>query len=289
MARHFSDSATSTSPSMDKPIGDIIREANNLAPDQIEKIAAHQRQTGLKFGEAAVALGFVKRENVLWALSQQFHYPYARQTKLPSELVVSHSPFSKHAETFRNMRTRLINTVFKPGAAPRALAVVSPDVGDGKTYFAANMALVFSQLGGRTLLVDADLRTPRLHEMLGVNTTSGLSNVLIGRAQVNVLRPVDELPNFYFLPVGVAPPNPLELVQRASFAQLMLELHQKFDYIIVDTPAAAHGADAHVIASVCGAAALVGRREVSRVHAMKDMADTVTSMGAMMAGVVIND
>lgn len=131
-------------------IGDIIRQTNNLTAEQVESIVAYQAQHGVKFGEAAVALGFVKEDDVLWALAQQFHYPYSNQTtnSIASELVVATRPFCDQAEMFRAMRSQLLSTVFTQGGARAALAVISPETGDGKSYFAANMAVAFSQLGG---------------------------------------------------------------------------------------------------------------------------------------------
>ena len=79
------------------------------------------------------------------------------------------------------------------------------------------MAVALSQLGGRTLLIDADLRSPRQHEIFKVNNHSGLSSILSGRSEGNVLRQVEEFPSLFVMPVGVVPPNPLELLQRPAF------------------------------------------------------------------------
>lgn len=273
----------------DKPIGDIIREAHNLTAEQVQKVLQHQQQTGLKFGEAAVSLGLIKREHVLWALSQQFLYPYASEAAPLPELVVSSSPFSEHAESFRELRSQLMATVFAGPTPRRALAVVSPDVGDGKSYFAANIAVVLSQLGGRTVLVDADMRSPRLQEIFNYRVDSGMSSALVGRSEIKVIKPVPELPNLFVLPVGVVPPNPQELVQRPAFAMVLKDLCDKFDYVIVDTPAAVHGADARVIAATCGAALVVGRRGSSRLMAMKKLVSSIQKLQATVAGVVINE
>jgi receptor protein-tyrosine kinase len=171
----------------------------------------------------------------------------------------------------------------------RALAVLSPNVGDGKTYFAANLAVAFSQLGARTLLVDADMRTPRQHDIFGVGGRAGLSNILAGRAESDVIHQSSALPSLYVLPVGTLPPNPLELVQRSAFGLLMRELLGKFDHIIVDTPAACHGADARVLAAKCGAALVMGRRHTSRMDAMHTLVTQVTRSDAKLAGVLINE
>jgi protein-tyrosine kinase len=273
----------------EKSIGDIIRHTNNLTAEQVEQVLAHQKQNGLKFGESAVALGFVKREDVLWALSQQFHYPYTSQGPAVSdELVVATSPFSEVAEAFRDLRSQIITNVYAETQPRKAVAVASTDVGDGKSFFAANVAVAFSQLGGRTLLVDADMRTPRQQDIFGIQASTGLSSILSGRSETNVIRPVDDLPSLYVLPVGIIPPNPLELVQRPAFGLLMRELLMKFDYVVVDTPAAAHGSDARVIAGACGAAVLVGRENKTNMEGLAKLSASIQKTSATIVGVVLN-
>jgi protein-tyrosine kinase len=273
----------------EKSIGDIIRHTNNLTADQVEKVLAHQKQHGLKFGESAVALGFVKREDVLWALSQQFSYPYSSQgPAVSAELHVASSPFSEVAEAFRDLRSQIITQAYGENMPRKAVAVVSPDIGDGKSFFAANIAVAFSQLGGRTLLVDADMRTPRQQEIFGIESATGLSGILSGRTETNVIKPVEELPSLYVLPVGVVPPNPLELVQRPAFALLMRELLLKFDYVIVDTPAAVHGSDARVIAGACGAAVAIGKAGSTNMDQMRKLTTAITKTSANLVGVILN-
>lgn len=279
--------------SANRSIGELIRETKNLSPEQMDAVLKYQAEHGIRFGDAAVALGFVKRDDVLWALSQQFHYPYSAGDAASSanpELVVANNPFSDEAEAFRNFRSQLMSSVFAPGTPKKALAVVSPLSGEGKSFFCANLAVVFSQLGGRTLLVDADMRTPRQHEIFGVDVTNvGLSSVLAGRCETNVIRPIQDLPSLYVLPVGATPPNPLELAQRPAFALLMMELLQKFDHVIVDTPAAEHGSDARVIAAVCGAAAVLGRRHHTSLTLLKALVDNLKKASVTTAGIVMNE
>lgn len=276
----------------EKSIGDIIATANNLTPEQIEQVLVYQREAGVKFGEAAVALGLVKREDVLWALSQQFHYPYAvnGQNTATAELVVATNPFETSAEFFRDIRSLLIGGVLAAEEPHAALAVCSPESGDGKSFFAANIAAAFSQMGARTLLLDADMRTPRQHEIFGIEDSSkGLSGILAGRSETNVIKPVKALPSLYLLPVGVVPPNPLELVQSAAFDLLLAELLAKFEYIIVDTPAAIHGADARVIAAKCGAAIALGRKGITRVKGMDQLVKSLQKSNIRFAGTILNE
>lgn len=278
----------------EKSIGDIISAANKLTPEQMDKVLAYQRETGFRFGEAAIALGFVKREDVLWALSQQFSYHYHSgdaASPMSPELVVATNPFDTAAEFFRDVRSQLLSTVLSDDAPRCALAVCSPDVGDGKTFFAANLAIAFSQLGQRTLLIDADLRSPRLQNVFSLDRASheGLSSILSGRTEANVIMPIASLPSLYLLPAGIVPPNPLELVQKSVFDLLIMELLKKFNYVIVDTPAAAHGSDARVIASKCGASVVVSRKNVTKTSALKQLVDLASKPPHRFAGVILNE
>lgn len=281
----------STHDVLDRSIGDLLAEACSLSPEQVARIVEHQRSSGMRFGEAAIALQLVSTDDVLHALARQYHYPYAAQDRhaLNPELVALNQPFSTQAESFRALRSQVMKRVFKlRGTAPRALAVVSPNAGDGKSYVAANLAVTLAQLGGRTLLVDADMRGPRQHEVFKLDNTVGLAGILSGRVDGPVVQQVPGVPGLHVLPVGSPPPNPLELVERPAFALLLGEFVGKFDHVIVDTPAAQYGVDAAVIAECCGAALMLARKDVSSMAAIEDLAIELGESPSMLAGVVLN-
>lgn len=275
----------------DRSIGSILADLRNLSADQVEKIVRHQREKSVRFGEAAVALGFASSDDVLVALSQQFHYPYAPEERREAspELAALNQPFGVQAESFRAIRSQLMMRLFNEGQKRRAISVVSPESGDGKTFFAANLAVVLAQLGGRTLLVDADMRHPRQHEVFGVDNKAGLSGILSGRAEANVIRQVSGVPSLFVLPVGITPPNPLELVERPAFGLLIHELLSKFDHVVVDTPAACYGSDSAVIAARCGAALVVARKNQARVASLQDLVANLAETPTQVAGVVFNE
>lgn len=275
-------------------IGDIIASLNSLAPDQVQKIVQHQKDKGMRFGEAAVSLGMARQEDVVWALSKQFDYPYmgVEPQKVSPELVVATDPFNHTAEFFRDIRSRLLEGVFAgPSSSRPALAVCSLDSGDGKSFFSANLAIAFSQLKGKTLLIDGNMRNPRQHRLFGIENSvmNGLSTALLGVEEVNVLRPLEALPNLYLLPVGVVPPNPLELAQGDAFDFLITSVLSRFDHVIVDTPSAHFGADSRVIASKCGAALVLARKDVSDANALRDHVKNLKKSTRSFAGVVMNE
>jgi len=279
-----------------RSIGDIIRDTRDLSAEQVSQILTHQQTHGVKFGEAAIALGFATPDDVLHALAQQFNYAYGgeEREKTNPELVVLNQPFSQQAEAFRAIRAQILMRT-QPGdaeGAPRskkALAVLSPRTGDGKTFFSANLAVALSQLGGRTLIVDADLRGPRLHEVFGVESKTGLAGLLSGRRGDSVIKAVKGVPNLFVLPVGISPPNPLELLEGPAFGLLLHELLSKFDHVVVDTPAGQYGADGVVVAARCGVALVVARKDAARIQQLQDLVQNLSAVTAKVAGVVMNE
>ena len=288
----YSAAPEEASPAPDRPIGSLIRDVRELSDEQIQLIVAHQRKSGMRFGEAAVALRLVDRKDVLRALSRQFQYQYTtgfagREDN--KELVAALDPFGDQADAFRELRSRLLLEVL--GERPRcALAVVSPDAGDGKSYLAANLAVGFSQLGERTLLIDADIRTPRQHSLLGVERGIGLTSVLAGFAEADgAVAAVPGLPSLFLMPAGAVPPNPLELLQRPAFGALVREMLEEFEHVVLDTPAAVRGADSRVIAARCGAALVVARKGRSRMQALEGLLGALERGSARIAGVIVNE
>jgi len=278
-----------------RAIGEIIRDTRNLSAEEVANILDYQRTHGVRFGEAAIALNLATTDDVLHALAEQFNYAVGGEERRKSspELVALNQPFGRQAEVFRAIRAQItLRTqpdVESGVTTRRALAVVSPNTRDGKTFFCANLAIALSQTGGRTLVVDADLRGPRLHEVFGIESKAGLSTLLAGRRGESTVKPVKGVPNLFVMPVGVSPPNPLELVEGPAFGLLLMELLNKFDHVIVDTPAAEYGADCAVIAARCGTALVVARNDRSRVDDLQDLVETMSATTVKLLGVVMNE
>jgi len=284
-------STTKQETGADRSIGDIIRDARNLTADEVEQVLSYQKEKGVRFGEAAIALGLASEEEVLSALAQQFHYPLAAADKRNDnpELVALNQPFSVQAEAFRAIRSQVTMRMSPNLEHRKALAVISSGSGDGKTFFAANLAVSLAQLGGRTLLVDADLRSARQHQVFGISNSAGLSSILSGRAESQVIQRVEGVPSLFVLPCGPLPPNPAELVERPAFGLLMQELTAKFDHVVVDTPAAEAGVDSAVVAARCGSAVVVARKNASRVSGMQDLIASLTGSAVEVVGAIVNE
>jgi len=278
-------------------IGELLSVAAGLSEADVQRVLALARERQIRFGDAAVALGCASPEEVLQALSRQFNYAFlpGRAQNVSDELVTLKRPFTLQSEAFRALRRQLLMRAFEDGGDHRAVAIVSRDSGDGKTFFSANMAVALAQLGGRTLIVDADLRGPRQHQIFQVDNSVGLSNCLMGGLGgpggpvSRCVQATRHAPGLFVLPAGTSPPNPLELVERREFGTLMAELSQRFDHVVVDTPAGAYGADALAIASRCGSVLMLARKDRSRVAGLQELTEALTATRARMVGVVLNE
>jgi protein-tyrosine kinase len=272
-------------------IGQLIKNNNNLTPDQLKEILDFQKQNNIKFGESAVKLGYASDSDVVFALSQQFNYPYTPENTatIHSELISASQPFGKQAEAFRAIRSQLMMRVFSPQEPKRALAITSPGHGEGRTFLTANLGIVLAQLGGRTLIVDGNLRNPRLHELFSIPNTSGLTGVLSGRQEENVIYQAADIPSLFVMPVGITPPNPLELLERPAFRLLISELLRKFDHVLIDTPAGSVGSDAFVIAARSGAALTLARRHRTGTEDLANFTSQLKETSAKLTGVIVNE
>jgi receptor protein-tyrosine kinase len=275
-------------------IGDILVSSGRLSPENAQRIATQQRRSKLPFGDAAVALNLLTRSDVDFALSRQFDYAYLqeRDHTLSPQLVAAYQPFSRVGENLRAVRSQIQLRWFNTNPRHKVLAVVSPNEGDGRSFIAANLAIVFSQQGERTLLIDADLRaapakTQRSLFKLGSNL--GLSSILAGRAGLEIARAIPGLPGLSVLPAGAIPPNPQELLGRLAFIQLLSAASQEFDVVLVDTPCGADYADADIIASRAGAAIMVARKNKSDTPSTKLLAQRLMECDVKVLGSVLND
>lgn len=274
----------------DRSIGAILIDSGKLTPENAERILRKQKEAGLRFGEAAIKLGLLTEEDIQFALARQFDYPYLvpGQSNVSAELVAAYKPFSRQVEALRALRSQLMLRWFNGNDDRRAISIVSAGRKEGRSYLAANLAVVFSQLGERTLLIDADLRNPRQHQLFGLSNRAGLSQMITGRAGESAVERVSALMDLSVITAGSAPPNPQELLSRASFVNLLSLFGSRYDIIIVDTPAAEIGADAQTVAVRTGAALLVARQNSSYLGDLQDLSDSLHHATAAVVGVVMN-
>jgi chain length determinant protein tyrosine kinase EpsG len=280
----------------ERALGAILVEDGKLSNKEIDRVLDVQRREGVRFGEAAVRLGLITDEEVRFALAKQYDFPhFAPGTQIagnegPSrELVAAFAPFHPRTEELRALRTQLLIRWYNREQGRNALAIASPHSGEGRSYIAANLAIVFSQLGARTLLVDADLRKPRQHEIFRLPDGHGLSTRLAGRTDQNSTFPVGGLQRLSVLPAGPLPPNPQELLSRPAFNALMTDLQSLYDIVIVDTPPAASYSDTQSIVFRARDALVVARKNHTQIDATAKVVRELQNTGARVVGTVIND
>ena len=275
----------------ERAIGAILVGAGTLTREDVERILQLQREKGERFGETGKLLGLLRQEDIDFALSRQFDHSYLRrgESKVSEAVVAAYQPAHPQVEALRALRSELMLHWFDEDASHKTLAIMSEARGEGRSYIAANLAVVFSQLGGRTLLIDADLRKPSQHALFGLENRIGLSAVLSGRAGSEAVQRIPRLDNLSVLPAGVLPPNPQELLARPMFGQLLVQLRHHLDFILVDTPPATESADAQTVAVRCGAALVVVRKNASRLWRVQGIAESVAKAKTAIVGAVLND
>jgi chain length determinant protein tyrosine kinase EpsG len=280
----------------ERSIGAILVEDGKLSHKEIDRVLDVQRREGVRFGEAAVRLGLLTSEEVRFALAKQYDFPhFAPNTRVPGnegpsrELVAAYAPFHPRTEELRALRTQLLIRWYNREQGRNALAVTSPSGGEGRSYIAANLAIVFSQLGARTLLIDADLRNPRQHEIFRLPDGHGLSTVLAARTDQSSVFPVPGLQRLSVLPAGPLPPNPQELLSRPAFHALMTDLQSLYDVVILDTPAATQYSDVQSIVFRARDAIVIARKNHTPVATTAKIVETLQNTGARVVGTVVND
>lgn len=271
------------------PIGELLVDMGKLSAEELKRVLDWQKKSGLRFGEAAKKLGLVTEADVRHALAMQFDYPYLRngQGSFSKSLIAAYQPFSPQVEALRALRSQLNLHWFNEGN--KALAVISANAGEGCSNLAANLAIVFSQLGERTLLIDANLREPEQHTIFNRTPLYGLSDILIGRADVSVIAKIEELAGLYLLPAGTVPPNPQELLSRKGFNELIVQLREQFDVVIVDTPPASMNLDAQTVASRCGGALLVSRLNETKLSDLANVRDQLIVSDVEIVAAIVNN
>ncbi|MEG0881706.1 MAG: chain length determinant protein tyrosine kinase EpsG [Janthinobacterium sp.] len=273
----------------DSSIGALLLASGKITPENAERVLRMQKELGIRFGEAALRLGLISEADIQQVLARQFDYPYLQEGegKFSSELVAAYQPFSPQMEILRAVRSQLMLRWFSLGR--KALVVASVDSGDGASLFAANLAVVFSQLGERTLLVDANLRKPRQHEIFALEERQGLSDVLAGRAQQDAISVIDSFVDLSVLGAGTLPPNPQELLSRTAFGALNTQLEERYDVVLYDVASVSSGSDAFVMGARVGGVLLVVRKNKTRLADIDAMREQLQRSGAEVVGSVLVD
>ncbi|MGE0702685.1 MAG: GumC family protein [Vicinamibacterales bacterium] len=193
---------------------------------------------------------------------------------------------STFAESIRGIRTAVLFSSADEGA--RSVLVTSTGPGEGKTVISSNLAVSLAQAGQRTLVIDADMRRPRLHEALDRSQEPGLSNVLVGETSLDVAARLTGVPNLWVLTAGHIPPNPAELLGSKKFDALYQQLKQRFDWIVFDAPPVMAVTDAAVLSNRVGGVLFVVGAEMTTRQSAVAAIDQLSSARAKFVGAVLN-
>jgi capsular exopolysaccharide synthesis family protein len=241
--------------------------------------AAVLRETLDTSVKSALALGSLTEAPVLSTVPLD-----SRAKREP--LIVAGSAGSVRAEALRQLRTNLqFVNVDEPA---RTIVVTSAVPGEGKSTMACNLAIVFAEAGKRVVLVDGDLRRPKLADYLGVEGALGLTNVLAGQAGVDSALQQWGTSGVFILPSGSIPPNPSELLGSRNMAALVASLRGGFDVVIIDTPPLLPVTDAALAATIADGTVLVIRCGKTTATQARSAAEALAAVDARVLGCVLN-
>ncbi|MEP7011998.1 MAG: polysaccharide biosynthesis tyrosine autokinase [Acidobacteriota bacterium] len=201
------------------------------------------------------------------------------------ELVPHDRPRSPISEVYRSLRTSLL---LSTAEELKVIAVTSATAGEGKTATTSNLGVVLAQLGRRVLIVDADLRKPRMHQVFKVSNRTGLVNQLTGVVEPDAVFAETGIPNLWLIPSGPIPPNPSELLSSDRMREWLNAMRARFDYVIIDTPPSLAVTDATIVGALSDGLVLTFRAgKVTREDA-KDCAERLRMAELRILGVVLN-
>ena len=271
-------------------MGDAYIKSKRLTAEEVDSIVQLQEKLQIRFGEAAVILGLLTKDEVREVLDVQFDYTSfmtnGKPSSISSTLDIVHSPGSEAAEAIKRLRSELLVRFGQNKS--NALALLSPLKREGKSHIAASLAIAFAQLNIKTMLIDANLRVPVQHKLFGLPNQFGLSTILAKRSAKSLDSIPQVMPNFWVLTSGPLPPNPLEIISTPKLSSLLEYFSSDVSVFIVDTPATMQWADAQMIARQTGYGLFVARQNVTKLADLKNVKREMETAGVEIVGTVFN-
>jgi capsular exopolysaccharide synthesis family protein len=213
--------------------------------------------------------------------------PIGSFSTLESELITVLNPESNFSESFRNIRTNLLLNC--PDNPPRTFLITSPDRGEGKTLVSANLAVTMTQSGKHVLLIDANMRMPRLHSVFGVGNSPGLTDLIKGETLIETTIQPTEVEGLSIITAGKIPLDPLELLSSERTVTIVEKMKERFDFIIIDAPGVSVGPDSSVISRVADGVIILAQFGKTPRTLAQQTIDQLSNVQAKILGVVINN
>lgn len=280
------------------------------APKRGEKISPQLAQTLAMGGAlgllAGVVLAFVRERSdrrfvapedihLQLGIPVVGHIPHIRgnvvrqpDSEIEPIVCTYHRPQSRHAESFRAVRTALYFST--AGEEHKVIQITSPGPGDGKSTLAANLAVAIANSGRRVLLVDCDFRQPRVHRLFNLSDARGLAQLIESDDDLDPLDAAQEsgVENLWCVPCGPRPDNPSELLTSARFGHFLDLVREKFDYIVIDSPPMLAVTDPSAVAARVDGVLLTLRLNKNSRSVATRAAEMLATVGATVLGVVVN-
>lgn len=300
----------SASAGADSDLQAALRARFGMSSENVQ--AAYElMQTGnLTFGEAALRLGFGTEEIIddargreqpkagseppglietairRIASNRQLVVIQGEVVKPGPALILAHDADHPRSEKIRALRTELL-LLSEASKGANVISLLSPCAVEGRSQLSAELAISFSQLGRRTLLVDADMRQPKQHVLFGCTNLSGLSDAL-SLNQKPLFHPVDGLSHLSLLTSGSTPSNPLELLSDGRFAKMLEDWRKSYDFVVLDTPPVSNYADGLAIATLAGRVLILSRGQHTSFRELRALLRRLATTQSQILGAVIN-
>ncbi len=210
----------------------------------------------------------------------------AKNTPRKMSVINSKSSFDV-VEAYKATRTNLMFMLGNRDKGCKTVAFTSSFMAEGKSTSCINLAITFAQTGSKVLIIDADMRKPKVYRAFNVSNAPGLSDKLSGFADECIYEISKD--NLYVMTAGTIPPNPAELLASENMEALIKELEEKFDYIFIDTPPVGLVTDAVIIANKVTGTIIVSRQNITTKEYLRDTVDTLKRTNAKILGVILND
>ncbi len=228
-----------------------------------------------------------------------------RPIDIYNNVLFNFPPLSIEAESYRTLRTNIQFAMGSHKTSGNVIAITSTSPREGKTLTAANLAIALAQLGKNTLLIEADMRRPKLNEIFKLHKKEGLSDLLIGSVSEDdaicsssdlLMGGIDwdrllsssGIDNLHFVTSGTIPPNPSELLMSVEFSKLVERLKERYDFIIIDTPPTLPVSDACIVGTVVDGVVMVYQSDKTSRHLLLRAIDMLNKSKVKMIGIVIN-